>query len=629
MRLRSKLLLAQLPLLVALGAVTLVARWSLDALGQRADRILRENYRSVLAAQRMKESAERIDSGVLFAAAGRPEAGAAQIRENVEAFESELLAQEENLTESGEREATGALRQAWEVYRGHVAEYAADDAKPGRIDAYFRDLGPSFVRVKDAANRILDLNQDAMHRKSDEAAATARALGDTFMLAAILACVLGAALSALLTARLLRPIGVLQQTARRIGSGDLAVRARVDGGDEIRALADEFNAMADRLQRYRESTLGELLEAQHALHAAIDSLPDPVVVVGATGDIRDANEAAERVLTPALVASRSPTVDLLPEPVRSAVIAARDRVLRGGAAGAADLREAIRLDRPEGPVILLPRASPVRSADGDVVAVTVLLQDVTRLLRLDELKDDLVATVAHEFRTPLTSLRMAIHLCLEEVAGPTTEKQRDLLGASRGDCERLQRLVDDMLDLAKMRAGGSAVTLAAVPAGEVVRDAVAASGSAARDRRVEIVEEVSPDAADVLADRERIAVALGNLVANAVRVSPEGRTVTVSALAHAQGVRFEVTDQGPGVPAAVRENLFERGTRGAGGGAAGLGLWIAREIVRAHHGDIGVEPGPAGEGSRFWICVPCAPAVAAADGPGDPDAPGPATPHTP
>ena len=97
----------------------------------------------------------------------------------------------------------------------------------------------------------------------------------------------------------------------------------------------------------------------------------------------------------------------------------------------------------------LPRGTPVYETRGVIVGATVILQDVTRLRRFEELKNDLVATVAHEFRTPLTSLRMAVHLCTEQVAGPLTDKQAELLHAAREDCDRLQGMVDDLLDLSR------------------------------------------------------------------------------------------------------------------------------------------------------------------------------------
>ena len=101
----------------------------------------------------------------------------------------------------------------------------------------------------------------------------------------------------------------------------------------------------------------------------------------------------------------------------------------------------------------LPRGAPVYETRGVVVGATVILQDVTRLRRFEELKNDLVATVAHEFRTPLTSLRMAVHLCTEQAAGPLTDKQAELLHAARDDCDRLQGMVDDLLDLSRIESG--------------------------------------------------------------------------------------------------------------------------------------------------------------------------------
>ena len=118
------------------------------------------------------------------------------------------------------------------------------------------------------------------------------------------------------------------------------------------------------------------------------------------------------------------------------------------------------------------RATPVYEQRGRINGVTAILQDVTRLRRFDELKDDLVATVAHEFRTPLTSLRMAIHLVLEGVAGPLTEKQGDLLYAARDDCQRLQRTVDELLDLARIQSGKLSMQPRPLRAADLVHQAI-------------------------------------------------------------------------------------------------------------------------------------------------------------
>ena len=212
--------------------------------------------------------------------------------------------------------------------------------------------------------------------------------------------------------------------------------------------------MAERLAEYRSSSLGELLQAQQASQAAIDSLPDPVLVLDATARCSTSTAAGSRprhrdeaAAMPFARATR-----------RCATIVARMRehVLGGrGAYVPKGLEEAIAgRRRARGTRYFLPRATPVLDEDGAVVGADHrCLQDVTRLRRFDELKNDLVATVAHEFRTPLTSLRMAIHLCAEGAVGPLTTKQADLLFAARDDCERLQGIVDDLLDLSRIQAG--------------------------------------------------------------------------------------------------------------------------------------------------------------------------------
>jgi signal transduction histidine kinase len=269
------------------------------------------------------------------------------------------------------------------------------------------------------------------------------------------------------------------------------------------------------------------------------------------------------------------------------------------------LEEAISVRCSEGRRRFLARAMPVYAESGSVRAATVVLQDVTRLCRFDELKNDLVATVAHEFRTPLTSLRMAIHLCLEEVAGPVTPKQGELLGAAREDCERLQAIVDELLDLSRIQAGRIELKRAEVVVGELVKAVLAAHHAAAGDLELHLQSEVLPDVGALSADAERLHIALGNLLANAIRHSPAGGTIVVRVARRGDELRFEVEDSGPGIAPEYREAVFEKHFRVPGEEAAGtgLGLFIAKEIVEAHGGRIGVES-VAGGGSRFWFTIP-------------------------
>jgi signal transduction histidine kinase len=223
-----------------------------------------------------------------------------------------------------------------------------------------------------------------------------------------------------------------------------------------------------------------------------------------------------------------------------------------------------------------------------------------------------VATVAHEFRTPLTSLRMAIHLCVEEAAGPLGEKQADLLLTARQDCERLQGIVDDLLDLSRIQGGRMELLRRPVPARTLLDEAVATSRDAASAAGLRLSIRGAVDD-EVSADAERVALVISNLVSNAIRHTPAGGEVVLEASLADDRVRFEVRDTGDGVPREYLERIFERFFRvpGRPAGGVGLGLYLVREIVQAHGGQVGVESEPE-RGSRFWFTIPIAPVPAEA-----------------
>ncbi|HEY3449249.1 MAG TPA: ATP-binding protein [Myxococcales bacterium] len=606
MTFRSRLLLALAPLGLSLLAVAWLSSSVVVRLGENSSHILADNYRSVLAAQRMKEALERIDSGALFTALGQAGRGEALIAEQRGAFEEALRAEEGNITEAGEAEVVRDLRTRWTDYRGALDAFLALPVEK-RGPVYFDLLEARFSAVRRGADQILALNQDAMSRKSDRARKGAESFVRAIVLAAIALCAFGLWASTALTRRFLRPLSVVSQAVRRFGEGDVQARARLPGKDELAKLASDFNDMADHLERYRRSSLGELLLAQQASQAAIDALPDPVLLLGVHGELLNANLAATSLLRIAPEAAEplaaiDPALQAVFGRLRSHVFSGQGAYLPKG------FDEALRLPTPEGERYLLPRAAPVYGEERQVSGAAVVLSDVTRLLRADELKNDLVAFVAHEFRTPLTSLQMAVHLCAEEMAGPVTEKQADLLFAAREDCERLQAIVNDLLDVSRIHEGKISLALSELDGEELARQAVAEHAAAASERGIRLGCEVLPGLAPVLADAARVRLVLDNLLGNALRYTPAGGKVTVRARAEASDrMRFEVVDTGPGIPREQQALVFEKfyrlpGTQPQG---AGLGLFIAREIVRAHHGTVGIDSEP-GKGSTFWFTLPLA-----------------------
>ena len=276
----------------------------------------------------------------------------------------------------------------------------------------------------------------------------------------------------------------------------------------------------------------------------------------------------------------------------------------------------VRIAAPEGPRNLLPRATPLYSEEGGVAGATIVLQDVTRLMRFDELKSDLVATVGHELRAPLASLRMAIHVLAEEAVGPLGEKQADLVHTARADCERLQGIVDDLMDLSRIEAGRIPLSIQRVDAGGLLAGSAAALRTAADASGLELSVSPPDPPVDVEADPDRAGIVLGNLLSNAIRHTPRGGRIELGARALGDAVRFEVRDTGAGIAPEHLGRVFDKFFQVPGGPAegVGLGLFVSREIVLAHGGDMGVESEPE-RGSTFWFTLRVAaplPAVAGA-----------------
>jgi signal transduction histidine kinase len=554
----------------------------------------------------MKEAIERMDSAALFIVAGQREKGIEQAQKNRPVFEAELKVQESNITEAGEKEFTAGLRHAWTDYQAKFTRLEKSAGADEARQLYFSELESAFYKVKAAADEILAINQDTMVRKSDQVLRTAERMNAITITVALAALVLGLFVSTLLTRRMLQPLAALSAATHRIGEGHFEARAHVHGNDELARLAHDFNTMAVRLAEYRKSSLGELLQAHLSMQAAIDSLTDPVVIFSVAGELQNTNHAAQTLLGLRSEGSTKEPLKAVDAAIRNVLERMRSHVLSGkGAFNPRGFEDAVQLPTLLGDRYFLPRATPVYESRGVIVGATVLLQDVTRLRRFEELKNDVVATIAHEFRTPLTSLRMAVHLCTEQVAGPLTDKQAELLYAAREDCDRLQAMVDDLLDLSRIESGRIELYPLPTPTGMLAESAVEQFKADAEAKGVRLSASIAIPEVKVLADHERVGHVFSNLIGNALRHTQRDGSVTLGASVTNGAVRFTVTDTGKGIPKEYQERIFEKFFQipESGPKGTGLGLYIAKEIVRGHGGDIGVESEP-GKGSTFWFTIP-------------------------
>jgi len=354
------------------------------------------------------------------------------------------------------------------------------------------------------------------------------------------------------------------------------------------------------LRDYRQSTTDQILRAQQVTDSALRAFPDPIFVFSPEKEIQLQNAAAD-----AFVQHLGGNVLLL-DPLAAYV----DESLKG----AADFQptsfdKAIMVNTGSDEKFYMPRILTMRAHNGAPIGVVLALQEVTRFRVADDMKTNLIATVSHELKTPLTSMQMAVYLLLEEKVGPLNLKQTELLLAARNNSDRLFEMIEDLLDLARFEGGAALIEKKAISAEQLIDETAAREKEliVSRGRELKIVKE--PHLPRVEISRVRIDQVFANFISNAVKYSPAGSTITLSARReNATTVRFSVRDEGAGVPKDLRRRIFDKFFRApeSGNEGAGLGLSIAREIVLAHGGNIGVESedGGTGRGSEFFFTLP-------------------------
>jgi signal transduction histidine kinase len=571
--LRTKLTLGFIGLLVILIAVGVASISLLSDLGGAIDVILRENYKSVIACDRMKEALERLDSGALFALAGEAEQGRALAVQNRPRFEAALQTELGNITLPGEGERAARLQKLYTAY-GPALEKVLAAATPAaeRHALYFSQLLPVFQQIKGTADEILEMNERAMVAANDRARAAAAEASRSMAVLLLLGTAFAGVCVFFLSRAILGPLERLTWAARRIEGGDLSQTVPVASRDELGQLATAFNSMAAGLRELRESDQALLLRHQRSSQLTFDGMPNAVVLLAADRQVSLGNYAAAALLG-------AETGRPLPGRHGEWLRPLLDRAEKG------QFEEhfpesGVRLPSLSSERFFLPRAARLRDPQGRPEGFLLIVEDVTDRHRASELHASLLANAARDIQEALTPLRP----------------------------ERLGEIAASLREMSLLEERRQQLRPEPIPPGDLLAAAAGRASSDFAEKGVKLETHADPAAPSVLADRGRTELVLSSLLRNALAHTPEGGTVTLRAEAADGRARLTVTDTGDGIPAAHRGRLFERfyqipGTEDLGG--AGLGLANARDLVQAHGGEIHCES-EEGHGTTFWLTLPAA-----------------------
>ncbi len=589
-------------LLVGGLSIVLLGRYS-----ETLERVFRENYDSVLYGQRMRQTVEELDNAAQFKLWGEGVADEQRANVLIQQFQENLAKEEANITLPNERELVESLHTQWygagtdPGYKRDIRQFLGEPG--GDISArerYRQRLFPASMKLKDTAQQVIDINVKNMGFANGDvqsSAIHAKRMMWTLIIAGVVLAVL---FIVVLGQSILRPLLSLTKSAREIERGNLDLVVQARSKDEVGQLAEAFNSMTAKLREFRRSDRAKLFRMQRTTQLSVNSLPDGIAIINPDGTIELANDAARKLFglqpdTPISSIATAPLADLYRKAVEE-----RKTIQAKGYEGAIQIFNG--QER-----FYLPTAVPIIDEDRNLAGVTLVLADVTNLRKLDEMKSGMLSVVSHELKTPLTSIRMATHLLLEEKIGTLNAKQQELLVAAREDADRLYQIIENLLDMGRIESGKGLIEPRRMRPETLVAAAVADVDAAYRDKGITVESDIADDTTDVLADPERVSHVFSNLLNNALNHTPAGGRVRVTAQSEGSFVRFGVEDSGEGIPQEHLPRLFERFYRvpGQSTAGAGLGLAIAKDIVEAHGGSIAVKS-RQGAGSSFSFTLPAA-----------------------
>lgn len=360
----------------------------------------------------------------------------------------------------------------------------------------------------------------------------------------------------------------------------------------------------------RKAALARIRALSDRNRATFESAVDGMLVLDSDGYVREANPSVTRLFGygPDELVGKHNTVLMASPPSLAASQAWLRHVGAAGAKGSGAQQEFI--GRRTDGTTLATDVSISQFFDGEEMGYVAVIRDVTERKRIEAMKTEFVSTVSHELRTPLTSIGGSLGLLASGAVGGLNDKAARLVQIAHNNCERLIRLINDILDIEKIESGKMQFDLRRMPLGPLIVRTAAANKAFGASRGVEIVSEMPPWPISVMGDPDRLEQLLTNLVSNAVKHSPDGGTVTLALLTKNGRARIEVRDRGAGVPADFRERIFGKFAMGdtsdsRARGGTGLGLAIAREIGERHDGTVGFSDREGG-GSVFFFELPLA-----------------------
>lgn len=574
MRTKTKISLGVGLLFLLILVLAVVGTVFINALSNDTQEILTDNYISLDYSRQMLIALDEMPTD---------RAGA------IAKFAENLQKQQANITEVGELEATKALGEGF----ARLLANPADTSLPAALRT---DL-----------NEIMRLNMDAIVRKSETAKKTAENATAWIAITGTLCFLIAFSLLVNLPGSIANPIRELTESIRQIAAKNYHQRVNFEAHNEFGELARAFNSMAQKLEEYDNSTLASLLTEKKRIETLVNKMHDPVIGLDADRKIIFANEEALKILGVT-------AADIIGQPAQE--IAAHNDLLHAllrdlhhptpsnGHKTTAPLR--IFADGKESffeketiEISITPTGERTQRLLGHVV----LLRNVTVFKELDFAKTNFIATISHELKTPISSIKMSLQLLENPQTGSLNTEQTQLAHSIRDDADRVLKITGELLNMAQAETGNIQLNILPSDPQIILQLALNTVRTQAEQKKIQVEVYTDPALPTVRSDTDKTVWVLVNLLTNAITYSPEQSAIQVELKKDGENaVLFSVRDFGKGIDARYRSRVFDRYFQvpGSAKTGTGLGLAISKEFIEAQGGSIGVES-ELGMGSRFFF----------------------------
>jgi PAS domain S-box-containing protein len=555
MKIKIKIRLGLLFLLALILMLAFTGSFYVNKLADVSSAILKDNYESIQYTKNMIQALDEGDDEL-----------------SVKKFEDNLVAQEHNITEIGELDATRDTRQIFELY------------KSGKRDDKIESL------LRQRILHVQDLNMDAIVRKNQASTQATKRIFSYITILGTLSFLLSFTFVVNFPGMIANPIVELTNGIKEIANRNYSSRLHFSSHDEFGEVAEAFNTMARLLDEYEHSNISKLMIEKRRIETIINNFKDAIIGLDERRHVLFANPAALNILGLSeadIIGKYAADVAVYNDLFRALLQAdEKEKLLK------------IFVDNKES--YFTKESLDIINGETNI-GMVIILRNITRFQELDVAKTNFIATISHELKTPISSIKMSLRLMEDQRIGTLNEEQKKLLENIKDDSQRLLKITAELLDLAQVESGNIQLNIQSVRPELIVEQAVKSAQNIADLKNIRIDVRIAPDTHPLHADADKTSWVLLNYLTNAIRYAREDSSVIVSVSAHESKTVFKVQDFGRGIEDKYLSKVFDRffqvpGT--AASGSTGMGLAISREIIEKQGGTVSVQS-EFGRGSTF------------------------------